>query len=101
MDKREWYRNARKRYENDSLFTLIHYLSSEPQQGVPGRSGGIRTRGLMDPNHARYQTSPHPDSGDIIMNILYFVKGKWTIFAAKGFPAPCLHRIARGDSLAQ
>ena len=25
-----------------------------------GRSAGIRTRGLMDPNHARYQTSPHP-----------------------------------------
>lgn len=27
-----------------------------------GRSGGIRTRGLMDPNHARYQASPHPDN---------------------------------------
>ena len=26
-----------------------------------GRSAGIRTRGLLDPNQARYQTSPHPD----------------------------------------
>ena len=26
-----------------------------------GRSVGIRTRGLLDPNQARYQTSPHPD----------------------------------------
>ena len=25
-----------------------------------GRSVGIRTRGLLDPNQARYQTSPHP-----------------------------------------
>ena len=27
-----------------------------------GRSVGIRTRGLLDPNQARYQTSPHPDN---------------------------------------
>ena len=26
-----------------------------------GRSAGIRTRGLLDPNQARYQASPHPD----------------------------------------
>ena len=26
-----------------------------------GRSAGIRTPGLLDPNQARYQTSPHPD----------------------------------------
>ena len=32
-----------------------------------GRSVGIRTRGLLDPNQARYQTSPHLDSHDIIM----------------------------------
>ena len=41
-----------------------------------GRSGGIRTRGLMDPNHARYQTSPHPDNHDIIMNYSPIVKSK-------------------------
>ena len=28
---------------------------------IVGRSGGIRTRGLLDPNQARYQASPHPD----------------------------------------
>ena len=27
-----------------------------------GRSGGIRTHGLLDPNQARYQTSPHPET---------------------------------------
>ena len=27
-----------------------------------GRSVGIRTRGLLDPNQARYQTSPHLDT---------------------------------------
>ena len=32
-----------------------------------GRSVGIRTRGLLDPNQARYQTSPHPVSENIIM----------------------------------
>ena len=28
-----------------------------------GRSDGIRTRGLLVPNQARYQTSPHPETG--------------------------------------
>ena len=34
------------------------------QKQIPvfGRSVGIRTRGLLDPNQARYQTSPHPDN---------------------------------------
>ena len=32
-----------------------------------GRSVGIRTRGLLDPNQARYQTSPHLVSLAIIM----------------------------------
>ena len=50
-----------------------------------GRSGGIRTRGLMDPNHARYQTSPHPDSADIIMNYRRFVKGKCPILSREYF----------------
>ena len=41
-----------------------------------GRSAGIRTRGLLDPNQARYQTSPHPDavSLSIIFSFLRSVK---------------------------
>ena len=39
-----------------------------------GRSIGIRTRGLLDPNQARYQTSPYPDSYDIIMKLSPNVK---------------------------
>ena len=31
-----------------------------------GRSIGIRTRGLLDPNQARYQTSPYPEIQYII-----------------------------------
>ena len=31
-----------------------------------GRSGGTRTRGLLVPNQAHYQTVPHPDSLIII-----------------------------------
>ena len=40
-----------------------------------GRSVGIRTRGLLDPNQARYQTSPHPVSLLIIVNKQRYVKG--------------------------
>ena len=32
-----------------------------------GRSVGIRTPGLLDPNQARYQTSPHPETFLIIL----------------------------------
>ena len=39
-----------------------------------GRSIGIRTRGLLDPNQARYQTSPYPDCQNIILIICAFVK---------------------------
>ena len=39
-----------------------------------GRSVGIRTRGLLDPNQARYQASPHPDSHNIIMKFPILVK---------------------------
>ena len=39
-----------------------------------GRSVGIRTRGLLDPNQARYQASPHPVNSGIIMNIFPIVK---------------------------
>ena len=38
-----------------------------------GRSVGIRTRGLMDPNHARYQTSPHPDELYLLYRSLSFL----------------------------
>ena len=48
--------------------------SNKSRRIIFGRSGGIRTRGLMDPNHARYQTSPHPDSLNIIMKKLSIVK---------------------------
>ena len=41
-----------------------------------GRSSGIRTRGLLDPNQARYQTSPCPDSSNIIMEKFGDVKGQ-------------------------
>ncbi len=37
-----------------------------------GRSIGIRTRGLLDPNQARYQTSPYPEIQYIItVNLRY------------------------------
>ena len=40
-----------------------------------GRSGGIRTHGLLDPNQARYQTSPHPaDNSHIIKTVALSVK---------------------------
>ena len=42
---------------------------------VFGRSVGIRTRGLLDPNQARYQASPHPVSLNIIMKKYANVKG--------------------------
>ena len=41
-----------------------------------GRSVGIRTRGLLDPNQARYQASPHPVSLFIIVAFRAFVKHK-------------------------
>ena len=56
------------------------YLLSEPQSGISGRSGGIRTRGLMDPNHARYQASPHPVNSGIIMNYFPIVKCQPPLF---------------------
>ena len=45
-----------------------------------GRSTGIRTRGLLDPNQARYQTSPCPDSQNIIMEKSGCVKWLRVIF---------------------
>ena len=34
---------------------------SQRNPRASGRSAGIRTRGLLVPNQARYQTSPHPE----------------------------------------
>ncbi len=45
-----------------------------------GRSVGIRTRGLLDPNQARYQTSPHPDNLAIIMKIAAYVNPHGVFF---------------------
>ena len=49
-----------------------------------GRSVGIRTPGLLDPNQARYQTSPHPDSHSIIVMETDSVKRK--TYNLPGFP---------------
>ena len=47
-----------------------------------GRSVGIRTRGLLDPNQARYQTSPHLVSLAIIMKKPGVVKYQRRIFSS-------------------
>ena len=44
---------------------------------ILGRSDETRTRGLMDPNHARYQTALHPDvfachTGGFRVNVCYY-----------------------------
>ncbi len=48
-----------------------------------GRSIGIRTRGLLDPNQARYQTSPYPDNHNIIMKEKENVKS-WVEISLSG-----------------
>lgn len=45
-----------------------------------GRSVGIRTPGLLDPNQARYQASPHPVNSGIIMNYFPIVKCQPPLF---------------------
>ncbi len=45
-----------------------------PSGVLSNRSVGIRTRGLLDPNQARYQASPHPDSLTIIVEKETIVK---------------------------
>ena len=46
-----------------------------------GRSIGIRTRGLLDPNQARYQTSPYPEIQYIITAFSSYVNQKyWTFY---------------------
>ena len=54
-----------------------------------GRSGGIRTRGLLVPNQARYQASPRPVSLNIIMNPSWNVKYESMFF-------PSAHRMIAG-----
>ena len=62
-----------------------------------GRSVGIRTRGLLDPNQARYQTSPHPVSHAIIRKYHAFVKYRsWFCIIAEPrtyYVQGCFHGI--------
>ena len=60
-------------FESSKVFL---YGKRQELRTIPafGRSGGIRTRGLLDPNQARYQASPHPDSLAIILNYWQCVK---------------------------
>ena len=39
---------------------IVENSVDQSRRSFHGRSVGIRTRGLLDPNQARYQTSPHP-----------------------------------------
>ena len=53
----------------------VHYrILRSYKDTLHGRSVGIRTRGLLVPNQARYQTSPHPESMNIIRTFFPFVK---------------------------
>ena len=59
------------------IFESILYGKRQELRTIPafGRSGGIRTRGLLDPNQARYQASPHPVSFAIVSKKEAPVKG--------------------------
>ena len=70
---------------SENNFICDRYVCQQalPKKGGPvkvGRSGGIRTRGLLDPNQARYQASPHPDSLCIIPEIPESVKRQILVF---------------------
>ena len=54
---------ARRKRKNPQIFVLPAQESEDF-----GRSGGIRTHGLLDPNQARYQTSPHPGTAELLYN---------------------------------
>ena len=55
----------------------------ESDSHIFGRSIGIRTRGLLDPNQARYQASPYPDSQSIIADFGMFVKPKCEVWSVE------------------
>ena len=65
--KRVRFRTRKIRY-----LQKINKKSEYPEGYSDGRSGGIRTHGLLDPNQARYQTSPHP------VISLFIIKGYQT-----------------------
>ena len=61
-----------------------------------GRSIGIRSRGLLDPNQARYQTSPYPVRPNHYNDLLILCQAEPRhprIFTH------VLHRLERGDGL--
>jgi hypothetical protein len=59
--------------------------------GFPiGRSGGIRTRGLLVPNQARYQASPRPDDSFTII---------WFSSSAVKWKLPVLFLLLRAYTL--
>ena len=74
--------------------TKILEISNDFQDFLIGRSVGIRTRGLLDPNQARYQTSPHLDSLAIIMKKPGSVKPLEPLFLKSGeLPIPLHHNM--------
>ena len=62
-----------------------------------GRSVGIRTRGLLDPNQARYQASPHPEILIIIADSSLYVNQNYSVTAKNVFFFP-VHRKRAGFS---
>ena len=46
--------------EKAPIYRAFSFATSVKAAHFYGRSAGIRTRGLLVPNQARYQTSPHP-----------------------------------------
>ena len=53
----------------DLRFRILQIKNTDLLYSRPaffGRSVGIRTRGLLVPNQARYQASPHPDRTDLL-----------------------------------
>ena len=62
--------NLLKMSKKKRVFLQLHKCYKNTRHG---RSIGIRTRGLLDPNQARYQTSPYPEIQYIITIILRYV----------------------------
>ena len=70
-----WIKVIDFRYGNmqEEVWTKTKKRSVIRQISFGGRSDETRTRGLMDPNHARYQTALHPDD----YNIIYYTEPSW------------------------